>query len=274
MTPLKPYYENDRSMIYNEDVLDFLALFDSNVDLIATSPPYNVGKPYGGDAEADQMAYPDYLDWLDEVWRLSYNALVDGGRLAINVADLDRNPYRSSHSDIYARMKRMSSEHLISANWYPMGIIVWHKTIPLGGTAWGSWESASAPSLRGEHEYILIFGKNGKKKAPAIVGSKSGPYDKIDGASEFMSLTREVWQFLPETNKNHPAPFPLQLPTNLIKLLTFENDLVVDPFMGTGTTLEAAKMLGRFGIGNDNVLKYCEMSLRTIAASTMFDGEA
>ena len=215
-----PYYQTKHSTIYNEDVLSFMAGIDENsVDLIATSPPYNVGKAYCGDESADQLDYQVYLTWLDKVWRLGYDALVEGGRIAINVADMGRNPYRSLHSDIFTRLQQMVFDN--DGRWHPMGIIVWDKVLPLGGTAWGSWEKASSPSLRGEHEYILIFGKNGKKKAPAIAGSASGPYKKIDGVSEFVSLTREIWRIRPETGKDHPAPFPLALPLNLIKLLTF-----------------------------------------------------
>src|SRR3990172_5050752 len=233
----------------------------SSIDLIVTSPPYNVGIDYGDGQVDDALPYEDYLDWLDKVWVASWRVLCDGGLLCINVNDTCRNPYFPAHADIASRLRL--------AKWYLMGTIIWHKGTSLGNTAWGSWESASSPSLRGQHEYIVVAGKGGKKKLPRVDGASSGPFLNNNGRKEFLDLTNEMWKFAPETNSSHPAPFPYELPSRLIRLFSFVGDVVLDPFCGSGTTLRAAKDFGREAIGIDIVEKYVAMSRNRAAQDMM-----
>jgi DNA modification methylase len=248
------------------DCLEYMkSMSAGSVDAVITSPPYNVGINYGDGQVNDSLPYEEYLCWLDKVWHECWRVLCDGGRLCINVNDTGRNPYFPVHADISTRLR--------ISGWYFMGIIIWHKGTSMGNTAWGSWESASCPSLRGQHEYIIVVGKGGKQKPPRIPGSKSGPYFIKDGTKEFLSLTNEMWKFTPETDSEHPAPFPYELPSRLIRLFTFAGDVVLDPFCGSGTTLRAALDYGRDGIGIDVVEKYIEMSRIRLSQKPMFDGD-
>lgn len=231
-----------------------------SIDMVITSPPYNVDVKYGKEVN-DNLDYGQYLNWLDAVWESCFRVLVDGGRICINVADLGRNPYFSIHSDITVRLR--------NSGWYLMGIIIWNKQ-QMSSTAWGSWESASAPSLRGSHEFIIVAGKNKKKKSPRLPGAKSGPFLNCPEKKEFLSLTHEIWKILPETNSKHPAPFPYELPSRLIRLFSFEGDVILDPFCGSGTTLRAAKDFHREYIGIDAVEKWVKMSKERVAQEIMF----
>lgn len=253
---MNPYFRNEHCTIYHSDVIEGLRyLYNSEgefADLVITSPPYNVGKDYGAGVQ-DSLPYEDYLGWLDRVWEECFRVLRPSGRLCINVNDQGRNPYYPIHADILSRLR--------VNGWHLMGNIVWDKMSVMNNTAWGSWESASAPSLRGRHEYIIIAGKEGKKRFD-YAKRESGPFDE----GEFVKLTQEIWKFTPETHSKHPAPFPYELPKRLIKLFSFKHDMILDPFMGSGTTLRAAYDLNRKSIGIDIVEKFCNMSAFRMAA--------
>lgn len=234
------------------DCLDFMKdLPDKCIDMVATSPKYNVGVDYG-DTCNDNMPYDDYLDWLDKIWDNCFRVLRDGGRLCINVGDTGRNPYYPVHCDIASRLRK---------KWFMMGIIIWDKQNCLSNTAWGSWQSPTAPSLRGMQEFIIVAGKGGKffNKIEAI--------KDIWTKEDFLEYTSEIWRFTPETKKmGHPAPFPIELPHRLIKLYTYLDDLILDPFCGSGTTCVAAKMLGRRFIGIDISEDYCKIARERLEA--------
>lgn len=248
-----PYYQNETSTIFHGDSLEILNTHPKNsVALVITSPPYNVGKEYGDEKYQanDSKDYWDYLAWLDKIWIACQRVLVPGGRLCINVNDQGRNPYYPIHADITIQLRRLMKL---------LGIIVWDKQNPLGTTSWGSWQSASAPVLRGRHEYIIVAEKWGEKRSAD--GRESGPWER----KEFLTYTQETWFFTPQTSSNHPAPFPYELPKRLIKLYSFLGDTILDPFMGSGTTLRAAQDLGRLGIGVDIVEKYCKIAKNLLA---------
>lgn len=220
-------------------------ILNESVDLIVTSPPYNVGKNYG-EANNDSMPYEDYLNWLDRIWNECFRVLLEGGRLCINVNDTGRNPYYPVHCDIASRLRK---------NWFLMGIIIWDKQTCLSNTAWGSWQSPTAPSLRGQHEFIIVAGKNGK-----VFRKANRPGDTWT-QGEFLKYTLEIWRFVPETKDvEHPAPFPLELPSRLIKLYSYVEDIIFDPFCGSGTTCVAAKKLNRRYFGIDISRNYCEFA--------------
>jgi modification methylase len=205
---------------------------DSSVHLMVTSPPYNAGKEYDQD-----LTLEEYRGLLSRVFGECYRVLVSGGRACINVANLGRKPYLPLHAYVI--------EDMLSLGFLMRGEIIWNKASSASpSTAWGSWRSAANPVLRDVHEYILIFSKDDFSRQTA--GRKS----TIDREA-FLEWTKSVWTFpaAPARKIGHPAPFPEELPRRLIELYTFEGDVVLDPFCGSGTTCLAAGRLERSFVG-------------------------
>lgn len=222
---------------------------DSSVHLMVTSPPYNVGKDYDED-----LSLGEYLEMLKRVWREVFRVLVPGGRACINVANLGRKPYIPLH----AFMVR----DLLDLNFLMRGEIIWDKgASSSSSTAWGSWQSASNPTLRDAHEYILVFSK-GSYRRERIEGRR----DTIT-KEEFLEFTKSVWAFAAESARKvgHPAPFPVELPYRLIQLYTFEGEVVLDPFMGSGQTALAALKAGRHYVGYETNPDYVRHAEQRIA---------
>jgi len=221
---------------------------DSSVHLMVTSPPYNVGKEYDGD-----LTLEEYRNFLKKVWREVYRVLVPGGRACINVANLGRKPYIPLHAFII--------QDMLEVGFIMRGEIIWVKK---GGgapsTAWGTWCSPQNPVLRDEHEYILVFSKDTLTR-PQIEGREA-----TLTREEFLEYTRSVWYIAPESAKrvNHPAPFPEELPYRLIKLYTYTGEVVLDPFMGSGTTAVASLKTGRFFIGYEINSDYVEVAKKRL----------
>lgn len=212
---------------------DMHELPDNCVHLMVTSPPYNVGKDY--DQDLDLQAY---LSLLRRVWAEVYRVLVPGGRACINIANLGRKPYIPLHAFVITDM--------LALGFLMRGEIIWDKAASASqSTAWGSWQSASNPTLRDVHEYILIFSK-GTFRRPAVKG-------RADSISKeaFLENTKSVWTFPAVSAKKigHPAPFPRELPQRLIELYTYQGEVVLDPFMGSGQTALAAQEKGRHFVG-------------------------
>ena len=205
---------------------------DESVHLMVTSPPYNVGKDYDKD-----LSLEEYLKLLKEVLKETHRALVNGGRVCINIANIGRKPYIPLHSYIIGIM--------LELGFLMRGEIIWDKSASAGtSTAWGSWQSAANPILRDVHEYILIFSKGTFGRV------KNGKNDTVT-KDEFLEYTQSIWSFPAESARRvgHPAPFPIELPERLIKLYTFEGDVILDPFMGSGSTSIAAKRNRRNFVG-------------------------
>jgi site-specific DNA-methyltransferase (adenine-specific) len=222
---------------------------DNSVHLMITSPPYNVGKEYDQD-----MSLEEYREFLRRVWKEVYRVLVPGGRACINIANIGRKPYIPLHAFII--------EDMLNLGFLMRGEIIWVKK---GGgapsTAWGTWMSAKNPTLRDEHEYILVFSKKFFERP------KTESKEDTITREEFLEFTRSVWYMKPETAKKigHPAPFPVELPYRLIQLYSFKGDVVLDPFMGSGQTALACLKTGRFYIGyeiNEDYVRLAEKRIR------------
>lgn len=201
---------------------------NNSLHLMITSPPYNVSKEYDND-----LSLNEYLSLLKNCFTETYRVLVDGGRACINIANIGRKPY--------IPLSDYVSKIMIEIGFNMRGEIIWNKSAGAGiSTAWGSFQSASNPILRDVHEYILIFSK-GNYKRERDKEEKELRKDNIT-KEEFIEWTKSVWTMNTESAKRigHPAPFPEELPNRLIKLFSFTNDIVIDPFMGSGTTAIAA----------------------------------
>jgi len=221
---------------------------DSSVHLMVTSPPYNVGKEYDED-----FTLEEYLEFLKRVWREVYRVLVPGGRACINIANLGRKPYIPLHAFI--------ARDMFELGFLMRGEIIWDKGSSAGSsTAWGSWCSAANPTLRDVHEYILVFSKDTFSRKNIHKRRSTITRD------EFLEFTKSVWTFPAISAKEvgHPAPFPVELPYRLIQLYTYEGEVVLDPFMGSGQTAIAAIKTGRHYVGYEIEEEYVRLAERRI----------
>lgn len=221
---------------------------DNSVHLMVTSPPYNVSKQYD-----DDLSLKAYLSLLKRVFKETYRTLVWGGRACINIANVGRKPYIALSDHISMMMCRIG--------FAMRGEVIWSKGAGAGvSMAWGSFASARNPVLRDTHEYILIFSKG--------TFSRIRPDGKDDTIQkeQFMEWTKSVWTMKPESARKvgHPAPFPVELPYRLIQLYTFSHDIVLDPFMGSGSTALAAIKSGRHFVGYEIDRDYVELAEKRI----------
>lgn len=220
---------------------------DNCIHLMVTSPPYNVGKDYDED-----LSINEYLSLLRNVLRETYRVLVLGGRACVNIANLGRKPYLPINGLI--------SQIMIEEGFLMRGEIIWNKGSSSGtSTAWGSWQSASNPTLRDIHEYIMVFSKGGFKRSKL-------ERESTISKEEFLEFTKSIWSFPTESAKRlgHPAPFPVELPYRLIQLYSFEEDVVLDPFIGSGTTAIAAMKAKRHFVGYEIDQQYVDLAKNRI----------
>ncbi len=242
------------------DARDMRTIPDGVVALVVTSPPYFAGKQYEEELERDGVpsSYLEYLELLHDVFAECVRVLEPGGRIAVNVANLGRKPYRSLAADvIHILQDRL---HLLLR-----GEIVWQKGAGASGScAWGSFRNASNPVLRDLSERVIVASKGRFQRALTAEQRRGGglPHESTIATDEFMALTLDVWQIPTESARRvgHPAPFPVELPERLIELYTFEDDLVLDPFMGSGSTLVAASRTKRRFVGYDLDPGYVELA--------------
>jgi len=244
------------NQIHQADARHMPELLDSSVALVVTSPPYFAGKEYEAALGEGNIpaSYRDYLKMLTEVFAECARKLEPGGRIAVNVANLGRRPYRSLAADVVAILQDELKLLL-------RGEIVWVKGAGASGsTAWGSFQSAANPVLRDLTERVIVASKGRFDRAlNRRQREKQGlPSEGSIFKDDFMEATTDVWELLPEsaTRVGHPAPFPVELPLRLIELYTYRGDVVLDPFMGSGSTAIAALRSERNYVGYDTDESY------------------
>ncbi len=221
---------------------------DYSVHLMVTSPPYNVTKDYD-----ENLTLDEYRELLKKVFTEVHKKLVTGGRACVNLANLGRKPYIALHSYII--------QDMLEIGFLMRGEIIWNKASSASpSTAWGTWLSAANPVLRDIHEYILVFSKEAfnRKRLPEKVSTIN--------KDEFLEFTKSVWAFSAESARKigHPAPFPIELPYRLIQLYTFKDEVVLDPFCGSGSACIAAIKAGRHYIGYDTEEEYVRLAEKRI----------
>lgn len=232
--------------IYQDDFLKTDCIEEKSIDLIITSPPYNVDIKYN--SHDDKTSYEDYLNFTKKWIAKCYNLTKDDGRFCLNIP-LDKN--KGGQQSVYADIATIAKK----AGWKYHTTIIWNEQNISRRTAWGSWLSASAPFVIAPVEVIVVLYKNSWKKTS---GSRKSDITK----EEFMEWTNGVWNFSGESKKRvgHPTPFPIELPRRCIKLFSFVGDTILDPFLGSGTTLIACFETGRKGIGIEIDQSYCELA--------------
>lgn len=244
-----------------------LQVADNSVALVVTSPPYFAGKEYETDLAAGHVpaSYVDYVEMLTEVFAIAAGKLEPGGRIAVNVANLGRKPYRSLSADVI---------HILQdrLGLLMRGEVIWQKARGAGGScAWGSYKSPQNPVLRDVTERVVIASKGRFDRAVkrATRAEQGLPSEATIATDEFLEATLDVWEIPSESARKigHPAPFPVALPRRLIELYTYHDDLILDPFIGSGTTAVAAIESGRHYVGFDTDSDYLTLARERIAAA-------
>jgi len=246
----KPYFKGkgNNILIYKEDILKINSIPENSIDLIVTSPPYNVDIHYN--SHADNLTYDAYLEFTQKWIKKCFNLAKNEGRFLLNIP-LDKN--KGGQKSVGADITKIAKD----IGWKYHSTIIWNEGNISRRTAWGSFMSASAPYVIAPVELILVLYKDSWKK--------TGESRKNDiTKQEFMDWTNGVWTFNGQSKKGaggHPAPFPIELPRRCIKLFSFVGDTVLDPFLGSGSTLIASYLHGRKGIGVDIDEKYCNIAI-------------
>ncbi|MEK6754019.1 MAG: site-specific DNA-methyltransferase [Chloroflexota bacterium] len=254
MEKSKIYFQNEEFTLIQGDVLTTELVDDGSVDLIVTSPPYNVDIQYN--SHKDDVSYAEYLEFSQKWMTRCFDWLKDDGRFCLNIPlDKNKGGQQSVGADLTTIAKRIGFQY--------HSTIIWNEGNISRRTAWGSWMSASAPYVIAPVELIVVLYKKSWKK---LSGSKVSDV----GRQEFMDWTNGMWTFNGESKKKigHPAPFPIELPRRCVKLFSYVDDVTLDPFCGSGTTLIAAVSNNRKGIGIDVDKKYCELAKKRILENT------
>ncbi|MGA2913937.1 MAG: site-specific DNA-methyltransferase [Methanoregula sp.] len=244
------FFNNGQILIINEDIFTTKKIADESIDLIVTSPPYNLDIKYN--SHNDQLTYDHYLAFSKRWMKRCYRWLKNDGRFCLNIPlDKNKGGQQSVGADLTTIAKKIGFSY--------HSTVVWNEGNISRRTAWGSWASASAPYVITPVELVIVLYKNAWKKTS---GSRKSDISK----KEFMEWTNGLWTFNGEKKKKtgHPAPFPLELPLRCMKLFSFVGDTVLDPFLGSGSTLVAASQGNRKGIGIEIDPGYCDIAITRI----------
>lgn len=251
--PNLPFFHDEQVTIFCADSTHLAPLADASVDLVITSPPYNLDVSYNG--YGDDLPYDRYLAWVG-LWAAALRRVVrPGGRACVNVP-LDSN--KGGKRSVYADYVRV----LTGVGWKYQTTIVWNEQNISRRTAWGSWLSPSAPFVTAPVEMVLVLYRDEWRRP------RAGRRTDLERA-DFLAWTLGTWTFTGENPKKvgHPAPFPVELPRRLIKLYSYLDDVILDPFLGSGTTAVAARLLGRRCVGIDVDRAYCQIAASRVQNS-------
>jgi len=243
------YFEHNNVVVVNDDFLTTDVIPEESVDLIVTSPPYNVDICY--ESLEDNVPYEQYLTFTRKWLKKAFLLTKSDGRLCLNIPiDKSKGREGDGFQSVYADVVNIAKK----VGWQYFSTIIWNEGNVSRRTAWGSWMSAKAPYVITPVEAIVVFYKERWKK------TENGKSDIT--REEFIEWTNGLWTFPGESKKRvgHPAPFPLELPKRCIKLFSFVGDTILDPFLGSGTTLVACALLNRRGVGVEVEPKYCEIA--------------
>lgn len=245
--------------LINEDILKAKFSLTKPINLVVTSPPYNVGIAY--DKHKDTMTYPKYLKWCTQWLQSMYDIMADDSRICINIpfsVTPEHLNEEKGAEDINYPVVADYTKICESIGFKYWRTVVWDKNLS-NKTCWGSWRSASAPFMRDPSEAILIFYKGDWKRKEKGTSTISG--------RDFMAWTKNLWKIHPETKSKHPAAFPEELPRRCIQLLSYKEDTICDPFMGSGTTGEVAVRNGRDFVGIEMSKDYFDDAKDRIASA-------
>jgi len=250
------YFRAGSVFIYNDDILTTDVIENKSIDLIVTSPPYNVGIEYAD--YKDNIPYEEYLIFTRKWLAKCYDLVKNDGRLCLNIP-LDKN--KGGQQSVCADITTVAKE----VGWKYHATVIWNEQNISRRTAWGSWLSASAPFVIAPVEVVVVLYRENWHK-------RSGSLKSDIARNEFISWTNGVWNFSGESRNKigHPAPFPIELPRRCIKLFSFIGDTVLDPFLGSGTTLLACAETNRAGIGVEINKNYCEMAKKRLESSGIY----
>ena len=245
----RAFLELKNVLIYNDDIMETEVVEPNSIDLTVTSPPYNVDIKYG--TYDDSIPHEKYSEFSEKWLRKCYDLTKNDGRLCLNIP-LDKN--KGGQQSVCADLTTIAKE----VGWKYHATVIWNEQNISRRTAWGSWMSASAPYVIAPVEVIVVLYKNSWDKA------HKGKSDIT--REEFIEWTNGVWNFSGESKNKigHPAPFPVELPKRCIKLFSYVGDTVLDPFLGSGTTLIACLDTGRVGVGIEINKEYCELAARRV----------
>lgn len=252
----KVFFETNNLKIINDDILTTEEISPNSIDLIVTSPPYNVDIKYN--SHKDGLSHIDYLEFSRKWLSRCFDLLKNDGRMCLNIPlDKNKGGQQSVAADLTTLTKKIGYKY--------HSTIIWNEGNISRRTAWGSFMSASAPYVIAPVEVIVILYKENWRK------DKRGPNDITK--QEFMDWTNGVWTFNGESKKKigHPAPFPVELPKRCIKLFSYVGDTVLDPFLGSGTTLAATHIWKRKGIGVEIDKEYCNLAVNRLKRDYQID---
>jgi site-specific DNA-methyltransferase (adenine-specific) len=266
----------ETNKIINGDcVEEMIKLPESSIDLVVTSPPYNVGIDY--DTHDDNQSMEDYWEFTKQWLTQSFRLLKDDGRIAINI------PYEINVQDRGGRVLFMSEFWAVmkKVGFKFYGLVDLDENSPHRSktTAWGSWMSPSSPYIYNPKECVILAYK--KDRIKKVKGETQWEFEIVDveqedgtlkkktvykeeDKKEFMSLVYGQWEYFADTKQQTKATFSMDIPSKAIKILTYKNDIVMDPFTGSGTSLVSAEILGRRWIGIELSSNYVEVAKKRV----------